>query len=130
MKLSEYFEQARGLGVLATADSEGQVNAAVYARPHFQDEQTVAFIMADRLSHRNVRSNPRAAYLFREDGDGYAGRRLYLTRIGEQTDREKIDAIRRRSTLAECAASGGEKRFLVTFRIDRILPLVGSEEQP
>ena len=38
MKLSEYFEHVRGIGVLATADAQGKVNVAVYARPHFLDE--------------------------------------------------------------------------------------------
>ena len=48
MKLNEYFEKKKGRGVIATADSEGRVGVAVYARPHFIDEKTVAFIMADR----------------------------------------------------------------------------------
>lgn len=30
MKLSEYFENAKGVGVLATADAGGKVNTAVY----------------------------------------------------------------------------------------------------
>jgi len=38
MKLKEYFEQAEGSGVLATADAHGKVNVAIYARPHFLDE--------------------------------------------------------------------------------------------
>jgi len=70
MKLSEYFEKTRGTGVLATSDSSGQVDVAIYARPHFVSEQEIAFIMADRLSHRNLQSNPHAAYLFVERGDG------------------------------------------------------------
>ncbi|MCK7504903.1 MAG: pyridoxamine 5'-phosphate oxidase family protein [Desulfobacterales bacterium] len=75
MKLSEYFEKATGLGhPLATADSAGaKVNAAVYAKPHFIDEETVAFIMADGLTHHNVQQNPRAAYLFKEAGEKVRG---------------------------------------------------------
>ena len=38
MELSRYFEQAKGIGVLATADAQGKVNSAIYARPHFLDE--------------------------------------------------------------------------------------------
>ncbi len=30
MKLNEYFENAKGIGVLATSDAAGKVNAAVY----------------------------------------------------------------------------------------------------
>jgi len=124
MKLSEYFEAAKGTGVLATADSSGQVDAALYARPHVIDEQTVAFIMADRLSHRNLQSNPYATYLFVERGEGYQGRRLYLTKIAEETDPQKIQALRRRPLPAECGTED-ESRFLVHFRVGRVRPLVG-----
>ena len=38
MKLSEYFENAKGIGVLATTDLAGQVNQAIYAKPLFSGE--------------------------------------------------------------------------------------------
>ncbi len=74
MTLREYFEGAEGTGVLATADAAGKVNAAIYGRPHFIDESTVAFIMADRLTHANLRENDSAVYLFREVGNRSAGK--------------------------------------------------------
>lgn len=73
MKRSEYFEKAKGVGVLATADADGKVNVAIYSRPHFldpDDDNTLAFIMADRLSHANVEANPHTAYSFMEEGEG------------------------------------------------------------
>jgi hypothetical protein len=128
MTLSEYFEAAKGIGVLATANASGEVDGAIYARPHFLDEQTLAFIMADRLSHRNLQSNPRAAYLFIEHGGGYKGKRLHLTKVAEDTDPEKIRAIRRRPLPAECGVKA-ESRYLVTFRVDRVRPLVGDGQE-
>jgi len=125
VSLSDYFSNAKGAGVLATADAEGNVDAAVYARPHVIDEETVAFIMADRTSHGNLQSNPQAAYLFMEDGDAYVGKRLYLTKVREESDPEKIWALRRRPLPKECEPDAGTKRFLVTFRVDRVRPLVG-----
>ena len=127
MTLTEYFETTKGTGILATASSRGEVDAAVYARPHVIDEQTVAFIMADRLSHRNLQSNPQATYLFIEHGKGYKGKRLYLTRTAEETDPQKIQTLRRRPLPAECGCEG-ESRFLVHFHVDRVRPLVGDEE--
>ena len=47
MKLSEYFENTLGRGVLATSDANGAVDAAVYSRPHFVDEETAVWIMTD-----------------------------------------------------------------------------------
>jgi hypothetical protein len=60
MKLSEYFEKKIGTSVLATADDKGIVNVAIYSHPHFMDEETIAFIMADRLTHNNLQYNPHA----------------------------------------------------------------------
>jgi hypothetical protein len=68
MKLKKYFNTNKGIGVLSTADSEGKVDAAMYARPHFMDDGTLAFIMRDRLSHDNLQSNPHATYLFKKEG--------------------------------------------------------------
>jgi len=51
MKLDEYFESTKGRGVLATADKNGKVNLAMYARPYLMDDHTVTFIMAERLTH-------------------------------------------------------------------------------
>ena len=125
MSLRAYFETAKGFGVLATSNAEGAVDVAVYARPHVVDEETVAFIMADRLSHKNLQSNPHAAYLFREGSAGYVGKRLHLTKVKEETDSEKIQELRRRKTPIACEPGEGEVRYLVTFRVDRVRPLVG-----
>jgi len=127
MKLSEYFEKAKGIGVLATADADGKVNVAVYARPHFlvpDDESTCAFIMSDRVSHDNVKANPHAAYLFAEGGEDYPGKRLTLTMVREETDIEKIQSIRRRSVPP---ASEEGMKYLVHFRIDGVRPLIGTQ---
>ena len=130
MELREYFEKVKGIGVLATADADGKVDVAIYARPHFpsEDDREVAFIMNDRLSHDNVVANPHAAYLFVEQTEGYVGRRLFLTRVREETDPEKIQSIRRRNLPAECDEDATKKRFLVHFHVDGIRPLVGTGE--
>jgi len=128
MKLAEYFENAKGLGVFSTADASGKVNSAVYARPHFLNEQEVAFIMADRLNHANLQFNPHATYLFKEDGQGYAGKRLYLTKIREEKDSPMIEQISRRSYPEIAGKYEGMTKFLVFFRIEDVLPLIGDKE--
>ena len=122
MDLKAYFENTEGLGVLATADSEGKVDAAVYSRPHFMEDGTIAMIMRDRLTHRNLQSNPHAAYLFHEKGTGYKGKRLFLTKVREEQDTELLQSLRRRQYIDE----RDEVQFLVFFRIEKELPLVGS----
>ncbi|MHC4664605.1 MAG: pyridoxamine 5'-phosphate oxidase family protein [Planctomycetota bacterium] len=123
MNLSDYFENTQGLGVLATADSQGKVDVAIYARPHVIDKDTIAFIMAEHVTHQNIESNPHAAYLFIEKGQGYVGKRLYLTKLREETDPALIDSLRRRTPKA--CKEEGLKEYLVYFRIDKTRPLVG-----
>ena len=56
--LKDYFENKKGTGVMATSEKEGKVNAAIYSRPHFLEDGSIAFIMRDRLTHHNLQSNP------------------------------------------------------------------------
>ena len=74
--------------MLATADSSGKVDAAVYARPHFFDENTIAFIMREKLTHANLQTNPHRHLSIYQSGSGYAGKRLYLTKLREETNEE------------------------------------------
>ena len=127
MKLSEYFEKTHGNGVLATTDASGQVNQAIYSRPHFpddDDDETCSFIMSNRLTHDNVKHNPSASYLFVEKGEGYVGKRLSLTVIGEEADPDRIKAIRHRNipTISE-----EEGKYLVHFHIEGVRSLIGNE---
>ena len=122
--LKTYFEQTEGTGVLSTADANGRVNAAVYARPHILEDGTAAVIMRNRLTRKNLTENPHAAFLFMEKGPGYKGRRLYLTKIDEDADADRINALRRRCPTTDADPEKGEL-FLVRFQIDKVIPLVG-----
>jgi len=121
--LRDYFENVEGIGVLGTADAEGHVDLAVYARPHVADDKTVAFVMGDRTSHANVAANPHAAYLFIEQGPGYQGKRLHLTKTREETDPERVEAVRREGRKGR--DYGEAQAFLVYFKVDKIRPVVG-----
>jgi hypothetical protein len=122
MELKDYFESTKGVGVMATADSDGKVGAAIYARPHFMEDGTLAFIMRDRLTHHNLQSNDHATFLFIEDGPGYKGKRLFLTKVREEQDSELLHSLRRRQYPDDKA----EARFLVFFKLNKELPLVGA----
>jgi hypothetical protein len=124
-ELKEYFENVKGHGVIATSDAQGVVNQAVYARPHMMEDGTAAFIMPDRLTHKNLQENSHAAYLFIEDGPGWKGKRLYLTKLREEQDTELLYSIRRKSYPQEMEKKEGP-RFLVFFRVDKVLPLIGA----
>jgi len=122
-KLKEYFQYTKGSGVLATADSNGKVDAAIYSSPHFLEEGTLSFIMRDRLTHHNLQTNPYATFLFMEDGPGYNGKRLFLKKIREEHNPELIRKIKRRNFTDD----NEEPMFLVYFTLDREYPLVGGQ---
>jgi hypothetical protein len=123
VELKDYFQNTEGFGVLATADGDGKVNCAVYARPHVMEDGSLAFIMRDRLTHKNIQSNPYASYLFREDGQGYKGKRIYLTKIREEENPPLIDSLSRRPYSPD--PSTEESKFLVYFKLEKERPLIG-----
>lgn len=127
MKLKAYFDETKGMGVLSTADDQGRVNSAIYARPHFMDDGSPAFIMRDRLSHHNLQSNPHAAYLFREEAPGYRGVRLHLTKTHEESGTPLVKEMCRRCRIDD---KPDAVRYLVVFKIDKELPLIGAGESP
>lgn len=122
MSLKTYFENTKGTGVLATSGKDGNVSAAIYSRPHFLEDGSLAFIMRDRLTHDNLLSNPSATYLFIEDSPGYQGKRLFLKKIREEENSELLQKLSRRKYTGEIS----EHRFLVFFTLDKELPLVGT----
>ena len=127
MKLNEYLDNVSGKGVLATADAEGKVDAAIYSKPQILEDGTLVFIMRDHLTHHNIVSNPYATYLFIEEGPHYKGVRLFLKKLREDTDPELIAGMTRRNLTPEQDKARGPK-FLVYFALEKILPLIGSGE--
>ncbi len=127
MTLSDYFEKAKGKGIIATADTKGKVGMAVYARPHLINEKTAVFIMADRLMHKNLQSNPNASYLFAEEGPRYRGKRLYLSKIKEEENRDLVEQLRRRGCCPVDEGYKQGKRFVVYFKVNKVMPLIGTK---
>ena len=125
MTLDEYFESSKGRGVLATTDKDGRVNLAMYARPYFIDDSSITFIMTERLTHENLKSNPYAAYLFSEEEQKYQGKRLYLKKTGEEKNPDLITRICRKCDYSQYET---KNRYVVFFNIEKVLPLVGSGE--
>ncbi|MCL7489587.1 MAG: pyridoxamine 5'-phosphate oxidase family protein [Desulfobulbaceae bacterium] len=128
MKLDEYFQNISGIGILSTANKDGEVDAAIFAAPHVQEENQMAFIMRDRLTHKNLQSNPFAIYLFMENGGYYKGTRFFLKKIREDTDPKLIESMTRRHLPPDEDKARGPK-FAVFFEITKTLPLVGTGKE-
>ena len=127
MELREYFTKTKGTGILSTADDQGNVDSAIYARPHVMDDGKFVLLMRERLSFSNLQSNPKAAYLFIEEGPGYKGARFQLKKTKETQDQELISSLRRRVYHEDI--TGEEETHAVFFEITKQLPLIGSRKK-
>ena len=126
MDIRQYFEGKEGIGILSTADASGNVDSAIYAAPHIMEDGTIAFIMRPRQSYHNIQENPKAAYMFVENGPGYQGKRLSLEKTAEETNPETINLLRR----SHHGHHGDEEQAtLVYFNITGVRPLVGDTEK-
>jgi hypothetical protein len=119
-QLPDYFATTTGTAVLSTADADGRVNSAVYARPRFFADGRIAFIMLDHLSHANLQSNPHAAYMFIQEGKGYEGVRLHLTKVAEE---QNTDFVKKCLEERNKGQHMKQTCFLVYFKIDKVMPL-------
>ena len=126
MDLNSYFEKTEGTGILATADSDGTVDIAIYAKPEVINNSTIAFVMKERLSHQNLKTNLHAAYMFIEKGNSYQGYRLYLTKTREEINTTIVNEfIKRQPEIAD--ANDDSNKYLVYFQVDDVWPLVGDK---
>jgi hypothetical protein len=130
VELRDYFQDTDGTGILATSDEIGMVDAAIYSKPHVLNASTVVFTLADRLTRKNLKSNPGAAFLFLESGDRNSGRRLFLTMTKEGTGGDESE-----TGLMEWYENSKRKYpeetlYLGYFRVDRVLPLISELKRP
>ena len=123
MNLVEYFRTTEGIGILATSDSAGNVDLAIYSRPYVIEENKIAFSMLERTSFANICSNPKAAYMFIEHGEGYNGKRLYLTKAGEEMDPQRIEQIKSQRPKRHKSQTESARHF-VYFTVEKNRPLV------
>ena len=65
--------------------------------------------------------------MFVEQGEGYAGKRLYLTKIREETNTSIVEMFRKKQP-AICSPDDDSNKYLVHFKIDDIRPLVGDSK--
>ena len=126
MNLPQYFKETEGVGVLSTADVNGEVNGAVYSKPHFLGNGLLSFITHDKLTRHNLLSNPQANYLFIERAEGYKGLRIYMEQVEEVQDSELIESLSKRT--GKKTEESAPSRFLISFRVKKVLNLVGDTE--
>ena len=123
MDLAKLFEE-QGLGVMATADRVGNVNTAIYARPHVIDATTLVWGMTDGRTFHNLSANPRASFLFRASGPGFSGVRLYLELMRTEQEGALLTRIRQNTEEVVGHGAGQAVTHAAWFRVIDVRPLI------
>ena len=126
-QLMEMFNKQPRIGTLSTADSEGNVNVAVFGSPHMIDENTVAMGIGDNRSLKYLKENPKAVFIVMEPGKTlpeWKGVRVYL----EMSELETMGPFFEQIVMAikHAVGEGASKmiKAAVKFKITSVRPLV------
>jgi len=87
-ELMALFNKRPRIGALSTANSNGDVNAAVFGSPQMIDENTIVMGIGKNRSYNYLRENPKAVFILMEPGAGpmeWKGVRVYLESAGIET---------------------------------------------
>ncbi|MFH1350151.1 MAG: pyridoxamine 5'-phosphate oxidase family protein [Pseudomonadota bacterium] len=126
-ELMELFNKFPRIGALATANKEGDVNAAVFGSPRMVDENTVVMGIGQNRTFRNLQRNPKAVFIVMEPGEktpDWKGARVYLEAVDIETGGEFCDQIKK-----NIAKAGGQRaadmiHAAIRFRITDVRALI------
>jgi len=126
-ELMVWFNRQPRLGTLATSDGKGNVNSAVFSALNMIDEQTVVLAIGANRSLDNLKSNPKAAFVFFEPAPNpfdWKGARLYLEARSIEASGPLFDQLvaEVRRQVGDLAAAN--VKAAVTFRIEEVRPLI------
>jgi len=126
-ELMKMFNKRPRIGALATANKNGDVNAAVFGSPQMIDTDTVIMGIGDNRSYRYLQENPNAAFLVIEPGDSptdWKGARIYMQVDSLERYGELLDSIR--SHIRKMAGDKSANAIVaaVRFKIIDVRPLI------
>lgn len=126
-ELMKLFNKYPRIGALATANKEGDVNAAVFGSPRMVDENTVVMGIGENRSYRNLQRNPKAVFIVMEPGESvrdWKGARVYLEAVDMETEGELYDQIKQ--NIAKAAGQGAAEMIhaAIRFKITEVRPIV------
>lgn len=126
-QVMEMFNKESRIGALATANKNGDVNAAVFGSPRMIDENTVIMAIGDNRSFKNLQENPKASFIVIEPGKSPAswkGVRLYLEVESFERYGEVLDSFRANIRKVAGDRSADAIQAAIRFNIVDVRPLI------
>ena len=126
-QVMEMFNRTTRIGALATANKNGDVNAAVFGSPRMIDEDTVIMAIGDNRSYQNLQENPKAKVIVIEPGESpmqWKGVRLYLELDAFERYGELLDSFREKIRKMAGDQSADAIVAALRFRITDVRPLI------
>ena len=93
----EMFNRESRIGALATSNTRGDVNTAVFGSPRMINEDTIIMAIGDNRSFQYLQENPKASFIVVEPGESPTqgkGARLYLEMESFERYGELLDSFR------------------------------------
>lgn len=126
-QVMKMFNKEARIGVLATANKNGDVNAAVFGSPRMIDEDTVIMAIGDNRSAKYLEENARASFIVVEPGETPAtwkGVRLYLEAESFERYGEVLDSFRAKIRKVAGNKSADAIQAAIRFKVTDVRPLI------
>jgi hypothetical protein len=126
-QVMKMFNKKTRIGALATADKDGNVDAAVFGSPRMIDEDTVIMAIGDNRSFQNLQENPKASFIVIEPGESrteWKGARLYLELDSFERYGELLDSFREKIREVAGDRSANAIVAAIRFKVTDVRPLV------
>ena len=126
-ELMGLFNKRPRIGTLSTANADGDVNVAVFNSPQMIDENTVVMGIGENRTYRNLRENPKAAFIVVEPGKtlmDWKGARVYLEAVDMETGGGFYEQIKENIAKAAGEQAARMIHAAIRFRITEVRPIV------
>jgi len=126
-QVMKMFNKEARIGILATANNDKDVNAAVFGSPKMIDEDTVIMAIGDNRSANYLKENPKASFIVVEPGDAPAtwkGARLYLEVEAFEGYGEVLDSFRANIRKVAGDKSANAIKAAIRFKVTDVRPLI------
>ncbi|NNG01090.1 MAG: pyridoxamine 5'-phosphate oxidase family protein [Desulfobacteraceae bacterium] len=126
-QIMKMFNRQSRIGVLSTANKNGEVNSAVFGSPQMLDRETVIMAIGNNRSYRNLQENPKATFIVVEPGGNpseWKGARVYLEVDSFERYGELLDSFRDKIRKMAGDKSANAIESAIRFKITGVRPLI------